>query len=71
MPRRRKTVQRGDGFFDGFKSVYNKVVKPVARFAKKHRLVSKGLALTGNPMLSGVANMAGYGRPVAPKRMKM
>jgi hypothetical protein len=73
--RKRRTRRRirGNGFFDSignwFKgaanTVYNSVLRPTHDFVKRHRLLSKGLALVPHPAgkAAGIAaGLAGYGR---------
>jgi hypothetical protein len=81
MPGKRKK-QKGDGIIgDAVSWLGNKVVKPVGKFVKDNKIISRGLSLgamiPGNPYAAGmrtgaaVTGALGYGkkRP-APKAMK-
>jgi len=59
-------VQGGKGFFgDVWKGI-----KKVGGFVKDNGLLSKGLALTGNPMLSSGAKMLGLGKKKGKRKGK-
>ena len=59
MTKRKARNQAGNGFFGDVWSG----LKKVGSFVKDNGLISKGLGLTGNPMLSSAAGMLGFNRP--------
>ena len=66
MVKRSTRLQHGDGFFGDVWSG----LKSIGSFVKDNKLISKGLALSGNPMLSAGANMFGVGRHKAKRKAK-